>query len=99
MVGRNCEVLEIGCGEGFFSEGLIQMRTGSSASMRCPKPPRKRNGTVLRSESQLASNRFGGPVNHRFSDQVLLLDVLEHLVYRGACSPKPDPRLKKDGFV
>ncbi|MCU1239109.1 MAG: glycosyl transferase, family 2 [Candidatus Solibacter sp.] len=93
LTGRNHDVLDIGCGEGFFAERLAANENRVTGIDALP--------TAARADAmeQYFSMDLAAPepglaalVNGRRFDRVLLLDVLEHL-------PRPEILLREAGTV
>lgn len=80
MVGADREVLDIGCGEGFFAAELKKAGNRVVGVDALPVPSQ---GHALEQYFSADLNDSGGvfrQLNGRRFDRVLLLDVLEHLV-------------------
>jgi 2-polyprenyl-3-methyl-5-hydroxy-6-metoxy-1,4-benzoquinol methylase len=80
LVGSNCEVLDIGCGEGFFAAEL--KKAGNRVVGVDALPDASHNHAL---EQYFSADLNDAPgllrqLNGRRFDRVLLLDVLEHLV-------------------
>jgi 2-polyprenyl-3-methyl-5-hydroxy-6-metoxy-1,4-benzoquinol methylase len=100
MVGRNREVLDIGCGEGFFAAELKQ---NDNRVVGIDALPQAHHESGMEQYFSLDLNSPQGGlaamVNHRLFDRVLLLDVLEHLVYPERLLAEAKSTLKRDGLL
>jgi len=80
MVGNNREVLDIGCGEGFFA---AELKKGGNRVVGVDALPAASESHALEQYFSADLNDARGvfrQLNGRRFDRVLLLDVLEHLV-------------------
>jgi 2-polyprenyl-3-methyl-5-hydroxy-6-metoxy-1,4-benzoquinol methylase len=100
FTGSNNEVLDIGCGEGFFAAELV--RDGNRVSGVDALPDASQRGIL----EQYVSMDLNAPAATLFEklagrqfDRVLLLDVLEHLVQPEQLLAGAKAALRKDGFV
>ena len=100
LVGRNQEVLDVGCGEGFFAAEL--KRDGNRIVGVDALPAAGESEALERyisadlNVAQPDLARQAG--DHRF-DRVLLLDVLEHLVQPERLLGEIRPALKESGML
>lgn len=100
LVGRNQDVLDIGCGEGFFAAEL--KRDGNRIVGVDALPAAGESDALERyisadlNDAQPDLARQAG--EHRF-DRVLFLDVLEHLVRPERLLAEVRPALKENGQV
>jgi 2-polyprenyl-3-methyl-5-hydroxy-6-metoxy-1,4-benzoquinol methylase len=100
LTGSNCDVLDVGCGEGFFAAELKKDSNRVTGIDRLPVA--EKNGAMERYFTadldqgiapvieQLAEKRF---------DRVLLLDVLEHLKQPDRLLMQCGQVLKPDGAI
>jgi len=100
LVGRNQEVLDVGCGEGFFAAEL--QRDGNRIVGVDALPTAGESGALERyisADLNVAQPELARQAGeHRF-DRVLLLDVLEHLVQPERLLGEIRPALKESGML
>jgi len=100
FTGANNDVLDIGCGEGFFAAELVRDGNRVSGVDALPEASQK---AIL---EQYVSMDLNAPAATLFEklegrqfDRVLLLDVLEHLVQPEQLLSGARAALRNDGFV
>jgi 2-polyprenyl-3-methyl-5-hydroxy-6-metoxy-1,4-benzoquinol methylase len=100
FTGANHEVLDIGCGEGFFAAELI--REGNRVSGVDALPQAGQQAAMERYVSMDLNAPAGtlfAKLDGRQYDRILLLDVLEHLNRPEQLLSETKNALRKDGFV
>jgi 2-polyprenyl-3-methyl-5-hydroxy-6-metoxy-1,4-benzoquinol methylase len=79
MVGSNQDVLDIGCGEGFFASELAKSGNRIIGVDNLPSPPRRSMDQYFTADLDEGLQSTIDKLQGKRFDKVLLLDVLEHL--------------------
>jgi glycosyltransferase involved in cell wall biosynthesis/ubiquinone/menaquinone biosynthesis C-methylase UbiE len=100
LAGTGNEVLDVGCGEGYFAEKLA-VRGNKITGVDFLEYPSQREAFAAYLQANLQEDF--APVAQRLGDQkfdrVLLLDVLEHLLAPETLLSQLRPLLRRDGQV
>lgn len=99
FVRENAEILEVGCGNGYFAQAMMDLKQckvdaiepdRGDAALAAKIIPRIFVGTVEESISQLKDKKY---------DQIVFLDVIEHLYDPAKTLASLMPYLKDEGEV
>ena len=98
LVGRNQDVLDVGCGEGFFA---AELKKDGNRTVGVDALPSARASEALEryipADLNLAQPDLAHQAGEYRFDRVLLLDVLEHLVRPERLLAEVRPALKESG--
>jgi 2-polyprenyl-3-methyl-5-hydroxy-6-metoxy-1,4-benzoquinol methylase len=100
LVGRGQDVLDVGCGEGFFA---AELKRAGNRIVGVDFLPRAAEGAALvryiPADLNLPQPDLARQAGERAFDRVLLLDVLEHLVRPERLLEEVRPSLKDSGML
>jgi 2-polyprenyl-3-methyl-5-hydroxy-6-metoxy-1,4-benzoquinol methylase len=79
-VGRGNDVLDVGCGEGFFAERLQQIGNRITGIDALPEPERRASfDRYIQADLEQGIDQAAVELEDAVFDKILLLDILEHL--------------------